>query len=274
MNKSNSQSFETIVNLNDLNLYSWPSDLFMLHVMDKPWGDSLVIRSSLAFQDLWQKISERFSVRFCLGEKRLFAANDTIALAIDYNRVSQNYSFEFACTDLDEMQELRHWLKEMLPPVVEDEANLYVSFWSKGGVRGAHACGRTIAVSTWSSIRANYTAQTAEALSALISLQPEDVEAGKLILMHGPPGTGKSYALRALMHEWRRWCKPQYIVDADQFFGDAEYMLNVLLDSEEARYLSVELDEDEHKPEWRLITVEDAGEFLKPDAALYEGQAL
>ncbi len=274
MDNTHSHNFQTTLNLHEVDLHSWPNDLFMLHVMDKPWGDGLNIRSSIAFHDLRQVLSERFSVRFCYGDKRLFASNETVALVLDYNRISQMYAIEFACAHQEQLQSLRHWLKEMLPPVVDDEANLFVAFWSKSSTRGAHARGRSIAVSSWASIRGNYSTHTVRAMDTLINFQPEDVAAGKLILVHGPPGTGKSYALRALMHEWRQWCKPQYIVDAEQFFGDAEYMLNVLLDSEEARYLTLELDEEDRHQEWRLITVEDAGEFLKPDASLYEGQAL
>lgn len=36
---------------------------------------------------------------------------------------------------------------------------------------------------------------------------------GKLVLWHGEPGTGKTYALRTLAWEWRDWCDFHYVID-------------------------------------------------------------
>ena len=53
---------------------------------------------------------------------------------------------------------------------------------------------------------------------------------GQLVLWHGTPGTGKTFALRALAWEWREWCQVHYIVDPDSFFGQhADYLMNVLM---------------------------------------------
>ena len=57
---------------------------------------------------------------------------------------------------------------------------------------------------------------------------------GRLILWHGEPGTGKTYALRALGWEWRSWCDLHYITDPETFFGSSPaYMLDVLLDDDD-----------------------------------------
>jgi len=38
-------------------------------------------------------------------------------------------------------------------------------------------------------------------------------QGGRLLLWTGPPGTGKTYALRTLAWEWRRWCSFHYVTD-------------------------------------------------------------
>ena len=52
-------------------------------------------------------------------------------------------------------------------------------------------------------------------------------ESGQLLLWHGEPGTGKTYALRALAWEWRAWCRFHYVTDPERFFNEANYMLDV-----------------------------------------------
>jgi SpoVK/Ycf46/Vps4 family AAA+-type ATPase len=92
--------------------------------------------------------------------------------------------------------------------------------------------------------------------------------AGQLVLWHGPPGTGKTHALRALAWEWREWCELHYVTDPEQFFGSAEYMLDVLLDTDTE-------DEDEGTPpKWHLLVLEDTGELLAADAKERTGQGL
>ena len=69
-------------------------------------------------------------------------------------------------------------------------------------------------------------------------------------MWHGEPGTGKTHALRALSWEWREWCDFEYILDAETFLGDTNYMLSVLLR---------EADNDDR---WRLLILEDTGDLL------------
>ena len=102
----------------------------------------------------------------------------------------------------------------------------------------------------------------ANAVGALSGRRFDGEQAGRLILWHGVPGTGKTHALRALAWEWRRWCDFHYVTDPEELFGSPKYMLDVLL------------DEDDDDSGWRLLILEDTGELLALDAGYQSGQGL
>lgn len=152
-----------------------------------------------------------------------------------------------------------------------------INFWSNTSSRGPRAIERDIVVPMWDEIQDNYEAKTLVALNnQFTEFKPS--KGGQLILWHGLPGTGKTFALRSLMRAWVEWCSGEYIVDPERFFGDAEYMMNVLLeDTRVPTFLSSD-DEDEDdekaKNRWRLLICEDTGELLMEDAKDITGQGL
>jgi hypothetical protein len=134
-------------------------------------------------------------------------------------------------------------------------------FWHREKNSAKHS-ERALPIERWAEIRNNYAAANAEALDALMDTDAALLE-GRLALLYGPPGTGKTTLIRSLADAWREWCTPEYVLDADRLLGDPDYLMRVLLDS----------DDDDVK-RWRLLVLEDCGEFLRADAKQEMGQGL
>jgi hypothetical protein len=166
--------------------------------------------------------------------------------------------------------DIERWLHDRFPATQTTECReIPVRFWSCGA-HGASSVSRTIAVPGYEEIRDNYPLAARERLGQLLGPHFRPAEGGQLILWHGSPGTGKTYALRALGWEWRGWCELHYVVDPEVFFGQrADYMLDVVLDEDVFPFD----DEGEKKRErkWRLLVLEDTGELLAADSCGADG---
>ena len=158
-------------------------------------------------------------------------------------------------------------LEDMVAALREEEPEdeVPVTFWANCAGRPANPR-RHIRAPAWSEIRMNYGAPARNALDELMAANGPGP--GGLLLWHGEPGTGKSYALRALAREWRGWCDTHFITDADAFLGATSYLLDALLRGDRGDRTS------RAGPRWRLIVLEDSGELLAADARAVAGQAL
>jgi ATPase family associated with various cellular activities (AAA) len=158
-----------------------------------------------------------------------------------------------------------------------------ITFWSES-LSAPRKTVRRLCLPSWNEVRDNYPGGTRAQLSALMNdFSPG--EGGQLILWHGPPGTGKTFAIRALARRWRDWCDVHFVTDPETFLGARpEYMLNVLMGNsgwdavdEPADGLGWgESPQESLAPHarWRLIVMEDTGELVQPDAKTVAGQAL
>jgi hypothetical protein len=143
------------------------------------------------------------------------------------------------------------------PPPQSDE--LTVRFWAHGG-QGAHARRRRLEAPEWRAIAANYPAAVRRSLARVVRARKPG--RGSVLLWHGPPGTGKTHALRALARSWRPWCTLHYVTDPDNLIHGTDYLMSVATATP-----------DEGEPAWRLIVLEDAGELMAPRRGPTRGRA-
>jgi hypothetical protein len=151
--------------------------------------------------------------------------------------------------------------RDAVEPAPEDET-VVVGFWQAGRGGCGQRLTRRITADPWATIRGNYATGEAAALDRLAAMTGDDVR-GRLLLLHGAPGTGKTTALRALAHEWREWCQLDCVLDPERLFADPGYLMSVAVG-----------EEDGEERRWRLLLLEDCDELIRGEAKQSTGQSL
>lgn len=186
----------------------------------------------------------------CSGDRRY-----TVSISAVSEEVAERY-----------MSAMAALLPAPPPPPPEpprDFSEVRVAFWMQDPrLHTADSRTRWITTTKWDDIRGNYSATLQPSLDSLVSMtMDEDGEGGKLVLLHGPPGTGKTRFILSLISEWRDWCSASVVTDSDQFFGSATYLNSIVFNSE-------------GMGRWLLIVVEDGDEFINVNGRDSKGQAI
>lgn len=145
-----------------------------------------------------------------------------------------------------------------------DDDTVRMGFWHHANVAQRQV--RAIEGAPWETIRRNYAHAVARQIDQVMSVTSQDV-AGRLLLLHGPPGTGKTSALRSLGLAWQSWCRIDCVLDPERLFADPGYLMQVVMGAEQHGS-----GKDARK--WRLLILEDCDELVRGTAKDATGQAL
>lgn len=179
-----------------------------------------------------------------------------------FNYVKEaNYISVFvASKEKEKIDNYLGWFKEQFPKTeIKEQQKVPIEFWYNTS-EGPKSHSRNLDVPRWDEVQNNYSSTIIPSINTL--MEATEPQGGKLILWSGAPGTGKTYALRALGWEWRKWCTFHYLTEPESFFGH-----------QIAGLMQVILKEDD-KDKWRLLVLEDTGEMLVADAKQRVGQNL
>lgn len=136
-----------------------------------------------------------------------------------------------------------------------------ITFWGQIG-SDYTAFNRKVVLLPWEgTVPFNYPPRTLANLEILKNLKPP-IHGGKILLLHGGVGTGKTSLLRSLSHHWTKWCHTSYITDPESFLGYSGSMLKVIT-WEYDSYIDEEVDA---KNSYHMLIIEDADELISADA--------
>ncbi len=110
----------------------------------------------------------------------------------------------------------------------------------------------------WSDVQHHYSPEVRSALDSLVAHVPDVEAARRLVLWHGAPGTGKTSAVRALMHAWQGWARPVVVTDPEVMLTQGSYLRRLLLDVHDEVA-------DDGEERWQLLVLEDAEALLRKD---------
>jgi SpoVK/Ycf46/Vps4 family AAA+-type ATPase len=123
------------------------------------------------------------------------------------------------------------------------------------------ACRREFVRATpWAEIERNYPTEIREAFDRLRCTTTLPASS-RIVVFHGPPGTGKTTAVRSLITQWSPWMTVEDVIDASSVFSWEDNLDRIATAPDDDHETSVE-----GRP--KLIIAEDCDGMLKGDAVL------
>lgn len=133
------------------------------------------------------------------------------------------------------------------------------NFWF-GTNDGPESKHHKLKVFPWAEVRRNYSAKVQAKVDELVAFKKAPGKHhGRMIVLHGPPGTGKTNLIRSIASEWREWSRINVILDPDRMLNETSYLTQVV-------------NMGGRKSD--LVVLEDAGELVSHESKAQNGQMI
>ena len=202
---------------------------------------------------------------FHLGQQESLVQMDGAVAHLALHELS--LTVRIAALDADACATALEQIKTAMPEDARTEQEVPIRLWWLAR-HGAQEMARRMPAPDWREISMNYSAPTHSSLDRLMGWEQVPDPGGRLVLWHGAPGTGKTTAIRALARRWQSWAEFQFITDPEHFLGNPGYLLETISNG------SRSVDDQSFRSRWRVLVLEDAGEYLALDGKQLAGQGL
>ena len=119
----------------------------------------------------------------------------------------------------------------------------------------------TVIAQAWDEVEDHYTATTRSQLGPLMDLKPVDGElpGGRIVLITGPPGVGKTNVIKTLARAWSSWCVFEQVQYPERVFSDPMHLDEILHAPAPATNSSTDTRT------FRALVLEDIDHFVSMD---------
>lgn len=187
-----------------------------------------------------------FEYEDTLVEARVYTDEQEINFTV-YSKQSQQHADE-VCGKL-----CKQYHREKELPKEDFVVDMQFSYMGQMGVNYHN---REIRVRPWDETKRNYPEKTLVDLEGIMSKPELTDQDGKILILHGPPGTGKTSFLRSLAWQWRDWARFTVVIEPEVFLNNAAYMTEMLL---------------RQNSKFRWLILEDCGELIAQNAQMGGG---